>query len=117
MSRPDGAGAEGGARRARGFGQLAAGSATVRLAAGAVVPSALIGAVERVGYEARIADGGSEERAERQAARGREADSLRRRVLVAGSLTLPIVVILAGLEMGLPAAGRPRLAAVFLTWP
>jgi heavy metal translocating P-type ATPase len=72
---------------------LAAGSATVRLADGATTTGELIGAVDRVGYTARVAEGGSEERAERQAARDREAEHLRRQVLLAGALTLPILVL------------------------
>lgn len=72
---------------------LAAGAATVRVPSGAVAVADLIEAVAGVGYEARLAQGSSEERAERQAARDREADHLRRQVILAGALTLPIVVL------------------------
>ena len=72
---------------------LAAGTATVRVPAGAAAPAELIAAIERVGYEGRIAEGSSEERAERQAARDRETDHLRRQVTLAGALTLPIIVL------------------------
>ncbi|WP_227418368.1 heavy metal translocating P-type ATPase [Roseitranquillus sediminis] len=72
---------------------LAAGAATVRVPSGAVGAADLIGAVERVGYEARVASGSSEERAERQAARDEEVGKLRRQVILAGALTLPVVVL------------------------
>ena len=72
---------------------LAAGAATARVPLGAVSVADLIGAVAGVGYEARVARGSSEERAERQAARDEEAEKLRRQMMVAGTLTLPVVVI------------------------
>jgi heavy metal translocating P-type ATPase len=72
---------------------LAAGSATVRVPSGGVTAASLIRAVEGAGYAARVAQGSSEERAERQAAREEEAGKLRRQVIVAGALTLPVVVL------------------------
>jgi heavy metal translocating P-type ATPase len=74
-------------------GNLAAGSATVRVPSGAVKTASLIRAVEGAGYEARVAQGSREEREERQAAREEEAGKLRRQVTLAGALTLPVVVL------------------------
>ncbi len=85
---------------------LAAGSATVRAPSGAVTAASLIRAIKGAGYEARIAQGSSEERAERQAARDEEAGKLRRQVILASALTLPVVV----LDMG------SHLAPAFHHW-
>jgi hypothetical protein len=52
-----------------------------------------IGAIERTGDEARLAQGSSEERAERQAAHEDETGKLRRQAIFASALTLPIVVL------------------------
>ncbi len=72
---------------------LAAGTATVRLPAGAVPARALTEAVAQIGYEARVASGTGEERAARAEARDREAERLRGQVLIAAALTLPIVIL------------------------
>ncbi len=72
---------------------LAAESATVQAAAGTVTAAQLIAAVGQAGYAARIAAGSSEERAERQAVRDREVDHLKWQVILAGGLTLPVVVL------------------------
>jgi heavy metal translocating P-type ATPase len=72
---------------------LAAGAATVRVLPGTVTVADLIGAAGRVGYEARVAHGSGEERAERQAAQDREAADLKGQATLAGALTLPIVVL------------------------
>jgi heavy metal translocating P-type ATPase len=60
---------------------------------GTVTVADLIGAAGRVGYEARVAHGSGEERAERQAAQDREAADLKGQATLAGALTLPIVVL------------------------
>ena len=74
---------------------LATEKAQVRHLAGAVAPSDLVNAVQSTGYEARLlaGDDPSDRDAER---RDREMVSLRRAVLVAALLTLPVFV----LEMG-----------------
>ncbi|SHI35587.1 heavy metal translocating P-type ATPase [Wenxinia saemankumensis] len=72
---------------------LAAGTAVVRIPAGAVSAADLVAAVGRVGYEAKPASGSGEERAERQAARDEDARHLRRQLILAGALTLPVVVL------------------------
>ena len=72
---------------------LAAGSAQVRLPSGAVTAAALVAAVEGAGYPARVAQGTSAERAEREAQRDAEVGDLRRQLVTAGALTVPIVVL------------------------
>ncbi|GGL80608.1 heavy metal translocating P-type ATPase [Wenxinia marina] len=72
---------------------LAAGAAAVRVPAGAVSAGDLVAAVGRVGYEAKPASGSREERAERQAARDEDAQHLRRQLILAAVLTLPVVVL------------------------
>jgi Cu+-exporting ATPase len=72
---------------------LAAARASVRLLAGGAPPSALIAAVERAGYAARLAAGSPEEREARAAANEREAETLRRQALLAGALTVPILIL------------------------
>jgi Cu+-exporting ATPase len=85
---------------------LAAGSATVRLADGAAGVADLIAAVERAGYSSRPEAGDDAGRTERAAARDHEADALKRQVILAGALTLPVVV----LDMG------SHLAPAFHHW-
>src|SRR5690606_3043789 len=72
---------------------LAASGATVQVPAGTVTDASLIRAIEGAGYQARRAQGGREERAERQAARADETGRLRREVILAAALTLPIVIL------------------------
>ena len=72
---------------------LATGRATIELLAGTVPAADLLRAVERSGYAARLAGTRDDARAEREEARDREAARLRRKVLVAGGLTIPIVAI------------------------
>lgn len=72
---------------------LAAGTATVRLVAGTVTSARLIAAIGDAGYAARLTEDGTEARAEREAAREREAEDLKGQVILAGALTLPIVII------------------------
>ncbi|HLS58866.1 MAG TPA: copper ion binding protein, partial [Paracoccaceae bacterium] len=72
---------------------LAAGTATVRLVAGTVTSARLIAAIGDAGYAAKLTEDGTEARAEREAAREREAEDLKGQVILAGALTLPIVII------------------------
>lgn len=72
---------------------LAAGSATVRVAEGATSPASLAAAIGKAGYEARIAGGDAKEREQRMDARDHEAAELRRNLLVAAVLTLPVFVL------------------------
>ncbi|WP_198972399.1 heavy metal translocating P-type ATPase [Xylophilus sp. ASV27] len=76
---------------------LATERARVRHLAGAVAPADLQAAVERAGYQARrlsaeTPDAGAQDAARREG----EARALRRSLLIAGSLTLPVFI----LEMG-----------------
>ena len=73
---------------------LAAERAVVRHVAGAVTADRLVQAIERAGYEARVAAGAEEDSGEDR--RSAELTSLRRAVLLSAILTLPIVI----LEMG-----------------
>ena len=73
---------------------LAAETAVVDFLEGTVVPADLMAATAAIGYPAEIAEANaSQSRVERKA---EEADSLRRNVLLAAALTLPVFV----LEMG-----------------
>jgi Cu+-exporting ATPase len=81
---------------AQATANLATGRATVRAAAGVVDPAALVRAAAEAGYAARPAGADAGAAAARDAARDREAETLRRRTILAGALTLPIVT----LEMG-----------------
>jgi heavy metal translocating P-type ATPase len=60
---------------------------------GVADPAALIAAIKAVGYQARIADAGAESLSQR---RDREAAALKRDLVIAAALTLPVFV----LEMG-----------------
>ena len=72
---------------------LATERATVR---GTADAAALIAAIDDVGYEAREVSGGDDARANASAKRDEEARNLKRSVLIASLLTLPVIV----LEMG-----------------
>ena len=73
---------------------LAAETAVVEYLEGAVTPAELMAATSAIGYPAEIAEANaSQSRVERKA---EEADALRRNVLLAAALTLPVFV----LEMG-----------------
>ena len=73
---------------------LAAETAVVEYLEGAVLPADLMAATAAIGYPAEIAEANaSQSRVERKA---EEAESLRRNVLLAATLTLPVFV----LEMG-----------------
>ena len=73
---------------------LATGRATIRYIAGAVAGADLRAAVEKAGYEAGAAEAGAGDR--ESEAREREAASLRRDLLIALALSLPLFA----LEMG-----------------
>ncbi|WP_348645516.1 heavy metal translocating P-type ATPase [Jannaschia sp. S6380] len=73
---------------------LAAETAVVEYLEGAVTPADLMAATSAIGYPAEVAEANaSQSRVERKA---EEADALRRNVLLAAALTLPVFV----LEMG-----------------
>lgn len=75
---------------------FAAEQATVAYDPSQVTPAALVAAVEAAGYDAKVvsAEAPAEEMLSVQAeAKDRELASLRRRLVVAGALTLPIVAI------------------------
>ena len=73
---------------------LAAETAAIEYLEGAVTPAELMAATSAIGYPAEIAEANaSQSRVERKA---EEADALRRNVLLAAALTLPVFV----LEMG-----------------
>lgn len=73
---------------------LAAETAVVEYLEGAVTPAELMSATAAIGYPAEVAEANaSQSRVERKA---EEADALRRNVLLAAALTLPVFV----LEMG-----------------
>ena len=73
---------------------LAAETAVIEYLEGAVTPAELMAATSAIGYPAEVAEANaSQSRVERKA---EEADALRRNVLLAAALTLPVFV----LEMG-----------------
>ncbi|GAA6189915.1 heavy metal translocating P-type ATPase [Litorivita sp. NS0012-18] len=73
---------------------LAAETAVIEYLEGAVTPAELMAATSAIGYPAEVAEANaSQSRVERKA---EEADTLRRNVLLAAALTLPVFV----LEMG-----------------
>ena len=75
---------------------LAAETARVRHVAGVPAEAELTAALARAGYQARRADGGAAPTEDREARRAEELAELRRAVLIAAILTLPVFVI----EMG-----------------
>ncbi|WP_019905275.1 heavy metal translocating P-type ATPase [Methylobacterium sp. 77] len=108
---------------------LATGRATVRHAEGTVDPAGLVEAVRAAGYEASpIENGVSEAQADRQE---REASGLRSDVIVAASLSAPIVILDMGahlipgfgdlvhaqLGMAQAALVQAVLATLVLAWP
>jgi cation transport ATPase len=89
-------GREGAERRSRGarrLGQPRRGAATVRVLPGAVTVADLVGAAGRVGYEARVATGAARSAPSARRRRSARRTDLKRQVVVAGALTLPIVVL------------------------
>jgi Cu+-exporting ATPase len=73
---------------------LATGTATVEVAAGAAPFAALVAAVEGAGYAARpAAQPGAGAPADAVEARARETEGLKRQVLFAAAFTLPIAVL------------------------
>ncbi len=84
---------------------LATGRAAVRYLPAAVGPAALVEAVRRAGYEARVAEDREEEAEEgRDGERQRRQAALRRDVLLATGLTLPLLALSLGASL-LPAWG------------
>lgn len=76
---------------------LATGRATVQASAGAVDRAALAEAVRKAGYEPReVAASGAADSASREAARATEMGRLRRDLIIAAALTIPVFAI----EMG-----------------
>lgn len=75
---------------------LANSTARARVLTGAVTPEALIRAVEAAGYGAQEALSGASAAEQAEARQAAEAQGLKRDTLIAGALSLPVVVLAMG---------------------
>jgi copper ion binding protein len=95
--------------------------ATVNLATeraqvrGIAAPAELIGAIERSGYVARVLDHGAPHEGETEARKDREQAELKRDVIVAATLTLPVFVLEMGSHL-IPGAHDLIMATIGMQW-
>lgn len=95
--------------------------ATVNLATeraqvrGLAVAADLIGAIERSGYVARVLDHGAPHEDETEARKDREQAELKRDVIVAATLTLPVFVLEMGSHL-IPGAHDLIMATIGMQW-